>query len=285
MDTAPDIALPLPQGRYIVPALAQGLAVLSLFTRDRTTLTATEIGAAVGVSRTSIFRILQTLVAMRFVEKLDERRFRLGPALLTRGFAYLASLDLVQVARVPLEQLRDATGNATQLAVMDGTDILYLARCAARSPLTSNIEVGTRLPAHATAMGRIMLMERPRDDIRALFEHAPLPGFTAITPTSMDALFERLAADRARGYVLSHSDFEPGVDSLALPVRDSTGGIVAAISLVGHDWDAGDKAWLDRLMAHAQATSAQISQWLGWQDSEQPHTAALTAAYADGETS
>jgi len=279
MDSAPDFGTTLPTGKYIVPALAQGLGVLSLFTRDRVMLTTSEIGTALGLSRTGTFRILHTLVAMGYVEKVDERRFRLGPALLTRGFAYLASLDLVEVARPPLELLRDETGHATQLAVLDGTEILYLARYAARSPLTSNIEVGTRLPAYATAMGRVLLMERPRAEIAALYENATLKSFSAITPTNLTALFDRLSADRARGHVLSHSDFEPGVDSLALPVRDSTGMIVAAISVVGHDWARQDSAALAGMIARARQTSDRISQWLGWQDANAlPHTSTENAA-------
>ena len=248
--------------RYIVPALAQGLAALSLFSRQRPTLTAPEVAQALGLSRSTVFRLLHTLAALGYVVRGEERQYRLGPALLNRGFAYLASLDLVEVAQKQLEALRDETGNATQLAVLEGTEILYLARCLAPRPLTSNVAVGTRLPAHATAMGRVLLMEIAPDAVHALFAGRRMVRFTDITPTTVPRLLELLAEDRARGHVLSRSNFEAGVDMLALPVRDAQGRIVAAISLVGHDWP-GDPAWFANLLAAGERAARRISAWLG----------------------
>jgi DNA-binding IclR family transcriptional regulator len=260
-----------PQGRYIVPALAQGLAALSLFGRERPRLTAPEIAQALSLPRSTVFRLLQTLQALGFLHREDERYFRLGPALLNRGFAYLASLDLVQVAQPHLEALRDRTGNATQLAILDGAEILYVARCAAHTPIASNVAVGTRLPAHATAMGRVMLMEQTPDALVARFAGSELTRYTEVTPTNVPALCALLAQDHARGYVLSASSFEPGIDSLALPVRLHDGSVVAALSVVGHGWNFSDQAWLDGLLSEARKTAARISQWLGANPRKEEH--------------
>ena len=252
-----------PEGRYIVPALAQGLAALALFGRERPRLTAPDIAHALSLPRSTVFRLLQTLQAMGYVQREDERHFRLGPALLNRGFAYLASLDLVQVAQPVLEALRDRTGCATQLAVMDGNEILYVARVAAHTPIASNVSVGTRLPAHATAMGRVMLMEQNEAALRARFEGVAMTRYTEITPTSIDALIALLGQDRARGYVLSASNFEPGIDSLALPIHGHDGAAVAALSVVGHGWNFSDQTWLQGLLAEAGGAAGRISAWLG----------------------
>jgi DNA-binding IclR family transcriptional regulator len=252
-----------PAGRYIVPALAQGLAALGLFGADRPLLSAPEIAQALGLPRSTVFRLLQTLESLGFLRREDERHYRLGPALLNRGFAYLASLDLVQVAQPHLVALRDRTGLATQLAVLDGTEILYVARVAAHGPIASTVGVGTRLPAHATAMGRVLLMQEGEAALRARFGTTPLARHTAITPTSLPALAALLAADRARGHVLSASHFEPGIDSLAVPVRGPQGRVEAALSVVGHGWDFGNAGWLDNVLVAAQETAERISQWRG----------------------
>jgi DNA-binding IclR family transcriptional regulator len=260
-----------PEGRYIVPALAQGLAALALFGRERPRLTAPEIAQSLSLPRSTVFRLLQTLQTLGYLHREDERYFRLGPALLNRGFAYLASLDVVQVAQPLLEALRDRTGCATQLATLDGTEILYVARVAAHTPIASNVAVGTRLPAYATAMGRVMLMGESDAAIRARFAATSLTRYTEITPTNIESLLTLLAQDRARGYVLSASNFEPGIDSLALPILDHDGGSVAALSVVGHGWDFSDHTWLEGLLIEARTTAARISQWLGASPRKEDH--------------
>ena len=262
----PDAELASGEGardRYTVPALAQGLAALGLFSRARPALTAPEIAQSLSLSRSTVFRLLHTLQSLGYLVRADDRLYRLGPALLNRGFAYLASLDLVEVAQKELLALRDETGNATQLAVLEGAEVLYLARCLATRALTSNVAVGTRLPAHATAMGRVLLMEMPEEAVRALFTGRRLARFTDATPTALPNLLDVLARDRARGHVLSRSSFEPGVDMLALPVRNAEGRIEAAISLVGHDWP-GDAAWMDNLLGAGRRAAGRISAWLGY---------------------
>ena len=226
----------LPDGKYVVPALVQGLAVLNLFSRDTPTLTAPDISTRLGLPRTTVFRLLHTLQLMGFVSReADERTFKLGPALLNRGFAYLASLDLVESAQPILQRLRDETGMSAHMAVRDGQEIVYVARFAARTTVASSVQIGTRFPVHATVMGRMTICDFSDRELMALFPKEPLPSFSEQTPTTVAALKEILVRDRDAGYAVSQSYFERGVSSVAAPVRDGSGRIVAAVNITSVD--------------------------------------------------
>jgi DNA-binding IclR family transcriptional regulator len=226
----------LPQGKYVVPALVQGLAVLNLFSSDKPTLTAPEISTRLELPRTTVFRLLHTLQLMGFVTReADERSFKLGPALLNRGFTYLASLDLVESAQPILQRLRDETGMSAHMAVRDGQEIVYVARFAARTTVASSVQIGTRFPVHATVMGRMSICDFSDRELTALFPHEPLPSFSEQTPTTLAELKAMLVADHDRGYAVSQSFFERGVSSVAAPVRDGSGRIVAAVNITSVD--------------------------------------------------
>ena len=249
--------------KYIVPALMQGLAVLSLFSRDRPGLTAPEIAQDLGLSRTTVFRILHTLQATGFVARRDEERvYRLGPAVLSRGFVYLASLDVVELARPALIGLRDATGMSTHMAVRDGREVVYVARFPAASTVNSSVQIGSRFPIHATVMGRMMICDWGDDELAALFPDPQLPAFTEQTPRSLAALREVLAADRARGYAVSQSFFERGVSSVAAPVRDDLGRTVATINATSVDNYVSLDDMNGRIKDAVLATAAEISRWM-----------------------
>ena len=222
--------------RYIVPSLAQGLQVLSLFSRSRTRISAPEIVSELGLSRTTAFRILHTLATAGYVCK-DEggRQFRLGPAALGNGFSYLASLDFVEVAQPVLRRLRDETGMSSHMAIRDGRDIVYVARYPANTTVRSSVTIGTRFAAHATVMGRMLLLDMDDGEFARLFPETSLPAFSEQTPATPAALQALIAKDRERGYAVGLSFFERGVSSAAAPVRDAAGRIVAAINVTSVD--------------------------------------------------
>lgn len=253
----------LPQGKYIVPALAQGLAALSLFSRDRIRLTAPDISRELGLPRTTVFRMLHTLEAMNFVCKEDdERHYRLGPAMLGSGFAYLASLDFVEVAQPILAQLRDETGMSVHMAIRDDRDIVYVSRYAAHKTVRSSVTIGTRFPAHATLMGRMLLCDLDDGDLSGLFPVEPLEKFSDQTPETLASLKSLLAGDRKRGYAAAHSFFERGVASLAAPVRDPAGAIVAAINVTSVDAQVDSVVIEGSVKNAVLAASAEITRWM-----------------------
>lgn len=253
----------LPQGKYVVPALAQGLAILSLFSRERPRLAAPEIAHRLSLSRTTVFRLLHTLQLMGYLRReADERHYSLGPALLSRGFEYLSSLDIVEIAQPILQRLRDQTGLSAHMAVRDGREIVYVSRFPARTTVASNVNIGTRFPIHATVMGRMILCECSDAELAELFPREPLPRFSEQTPTSLADLRAILAEDRKRGYAVSQSFFERGVSSIAAPVRDGAGNIVAAINITAVDAYIELPAMHGALKDAVLTAAAEIRSWL-----------------------
>lgn len=251
-------------GRYNVPGLERGLRILQAFTPERPERAAGDIARDLDVPRSTVFRLIQTLEGMGFLIRGEgNRTYRLGPAVLSIGFSYLSSLELPEVARPELEALRDDTGVSSHLGIRDGDEVVYLLRCAGRSALASNIRVGSRIKAHGASMGRVMLADLSREELTAIYGDGPLEAFSSQTPSSVDDLARMLADDAARGYVISQSYYERGVASVAAPVRDGSGRVVAAINVTGSEQvlpvDRINGAVLDRVLAAA----ALISTWLG----------------------
>ncbi|MBN9488239.1 MAG: IclR family transcriptional regulator [Alphaproteobacteria bacterium] len=255
---------PLPtENRYIVPALAQGLGILSLFGGDRRSFTAPEIAKELSLPRTTVFRLLQTLQSMDYVRcEEDTRRFSLGPALLNRGFEYLASLDMVEVAQPILQRLRDETGLSSHMAIREGCEIIYVSRFPARSTIASSVNIGTRFPVHATIMGRMTIFEMSDRELAELFRDQPLKRFTKHTPTTLKALKALLAQDRKLGYATSEAFFEAGVSAVAAPVRDGTGRVVAAINVTAVNAHIEEQDMHGSLKEAVLAAAAEISRWL-----------------------
>ena len=251
------------QGRYIVPALAQGLQVLSLFSRDRTRITAPEIAHELELSRTTVFRLLHTLVAAGYLRKEeDDRHYSPGPAMLGSGFSYLASLDYVEVAQPILQKLRDDTGLSAHLAIRDGREIVYVARYAAKTTVRSSVTIGTRFPVHATVMGRMMLLDASDAELEALFPEKTLPQFSDQTPTTLEEFKTMLREDRKRGYAASQSFFERGVSSVAAPVRDAGGTIIGAVNVTSVDTYVDPDEMNGRIKDLVIEAGREITRWI-----------------------
>lgn len=217
--------------RYNVPGLERGMQILMLFDRTRRTITAPEITQSLGIPRTTVFRLLQTLQTLELVVPAEGGAHRLGPAVLRLGFEYIASLEITELARPVLERLRDTTGLAAQLVIRDGRDVVVIMRLPGPSAFQSSVSVGTRMPAHATVLGRVLLAGLSREALRDLYEGQELVQFSPHTPKSLRDLQRLLAEDLARGYSVSDSFYERGISAIAAPVRDGAGDIVAAVSV------------------------------------------------------
>jgi DNA-binding IclR family transcriptional regulator len=243
--------------------LAQGLGILALFDGESRSLTAPEIAKKLSLPRTKVFRLLQTLTSMDYLRcEEDKRHFSLGPALLGRGFEYLASLDMVEIAQPILQRLRDRTALSAHMAIRDGREIIYVSRFAARSTIASSVNIGTRFPVHATIMGRMTIFEMDDKELERLFRDQPLERFTKQTPTTLKALKAILAEDRSRGYAVSQAFFESGVSAIAAPVRDGAGKIVAAINVTAVNAHIDEQDMHGGLKDAVVEAAAEISQWL-----------------------
>jgi DNA-binding IclR family transcriptional regulator len=251
---------------YFVPGLQRGLHVLEVIAEARQPLGATEIARQIGVTRSSAFRLIYTLRHMGFLETArDGRSFTLGPRVLNIGFAYLASMDIIDVARADLELLRDRTNVSAHLSIRDGGEMLYLICIQTRSGFLSTINVGARFPAYATPMGWLLLSDLSTRELAALYGGAPMHELTSQTPTDIATLAQRVSQAVIDGYVLSRAIIEPGGSSIAAPVHDKSGKVVAAIDIAGPD-SAFDIARLDRdYLTEVLSTARRISARLGYQ--------------------
>ncbi|MNM89530.1 Pca regulon regulatory protein [compost metagenome] len=230
-------------------------------------MSAAELARRLKVPRSTVFRLLATLEMLGFVERADGGRdFRLGMAVLRLGFEYLASLELTELGRPLLERLRDEIGYPTNLVVRDGRSIVYVAKAVSPRPFASSVNVGTRLPAHATVLGRVLLEDLSLAELRALYPETQLEVFSDSTPRTVDALFAIVQRDRERGYVLQEGFFESSISTIAAPVRDRTGKVVAAL---GATIPAAhiDPEQLDAMVEKVRSTAGELSRLLDYRPS------------------
>jgi DNA-binding IclR family transcriptional regulator len=250
--------------RYNVPALERGLRMLCEFSREHRTLSAPELARRFDLPRSTVFRLLTTLENMGFLERAEGGRdYRLGLAVLRLGFEYLASLELTQLGTPLLQRLSEELHTSYNLVVRDGRSIVYVAKVAQTTPFASSVTVGTRLPAHATVLGRILLEDLTLPQLRALYPEDKLETFSPSTPKNVNELFDMVQADRQRGYVLGEGFFEANISSIAAPVRDHSGHIVAALGVTipsGHI----EEGRIDEMVGRVRETADAISGLLNY---------------------
>ncbi|SOZ19737.1 Putative transcriptional regulator, IclR family [Cupriavidus taiwanensis] len=252
------------QDKYIVPGLERGLRLLGEFSSRERTLSAAELARRLKVPRSTVFRLLATLEMMGFVERTDGgREFRLGMAVLRLGFDYLASLELTELGRPLLDRLRDEIHYPCNLVVRDGRSIVYVAKSVASRPFASTVNVGTRLPAHATVLGRVLLEDLSLAELRALYPEERLEVYSDSTPRTVEELYEMVQRDRQRGYVLHEGFFEASISTIAAPVRDRSGKVTAAL---GATIPAAriDPDQLDNMVEQVRRAAAELSRLLDY---------------------
>ncbi|RRW40623.1 IclR family transcriptional regulator [Pseudomonas luteola] len=217
---------------YRVPALQRGLQVLEMFTPQERVLGMNDIAERLEVSVSAIYRIVVTLTEMGYLKKVSKNTFELGAKVISQGFTYLASRDLVDIAMPYLNQLRDRTSLSCHLGIREQTDLIYIYRAFAAQRLSVNVPIGTRLPCHCTAMGRILLSSLSEAELASLYQHVRLDGYAEPAPKTLPELLRLAEEDLQRGRVLHRSDYSTAI---AAGIRDYRGQIVAAINLSGPD--------------------------------------------------
>lgn len=237
-----------------VQSLARGLSVITAFDAEHPAMTLSAVAARAGLSRATARRLLHTLVELGYV-RVDGTDFALTPQVLRLGTAYLAGLGLPEVAQPHLAELSARVGESTSAAILDGDDIVYIARVASSHRLMRvGITVGTRFPAWATSMGRVLLADRPGDPL-ADVELRPL---TPRTVTDRHRLRDILADVHTRGYAVVDEELEVGLRSIAVPVR-TVDGVVAAVNISLNAGSQDPGTHLDDLRATATAIAADLA--------------------------
>lgn len=216
--------------RDTMGGLAKGLAVIETFAAERPRQSIAEVAAAAGLDRATARRCLLTLAQLGYAD-WDGKYFTLTPRVLRLGTACLATMPLPQIVQPLLDELSDRIGESSSVSILDGPEIVYVARAAQRRVMTIALMPGSRLPAYCTSMGRAMLAALPEDAARRLLEAAPRPARTPRTLTDVDAILAAIAEVRRLGYAVNDQEVEIGLRSIAVPLVDARGRVVAAMNI------------------------------------------------------
>lgn len=226
-------ALPGAPGPTFVQSLARGLAVIRAFDADHPELTLSDVARTTGLNRAAARRFLHTLVELGYV-RTDGRRFALRPRVLELGYSYLSSLSLPELAMPTMERLVERVRESSSMAVLDGEEVVYVARVPTKRIMSVVISVGTRFPAYATAMGRVLLADQDPDWLEAYVAHVRLEPLTPKTLTDPIELRTILDKVRTEGYCLVDEELEEGLRSIAAPIQDKKGHVIAALNVSTH---------------------------------------------------
>jgi IclR family pca regulon transcriptional regulator len=252
-------------------SLERGLAILSSFNEVRPLLGITELATTVGLHKSTAHRYIATLTALKYLQQdLATRKYRLGPRAVDLGLAAINSMGVTRIAAPALQALSDETGHTVSMSVLDGTDIVYVVRCRSaregRLGIDLHLHIGSRLPAYCTSMGKVLLAYQPPERLPDLIDQMDLARRGPNTLTVREALLGALHRIRQAGWSANDEELAPGLRSVAVPVRDATGTVVAAINIAVHlsVWNASMESIVRRLEPQLQATGREISSQLGF---------------------
>lgn len=241
-----------------VQSLARGLSVIKAFGSDRQRQTLSEVARTTGLTRATARRFLLTLTELGYV-RTDGSQFWLTPRVLELGYSYLSALSLPDVARPHLETLAERIKESTSVSVLDGDDVVYIARVPVNRIMTVTITLGTRFPAHATSMGRVLLAGLPAAELDSYLVRAELRPITARTITTVEGLRAELDRVRTAGYAIVDQELEEGLRSLAAPIHDASGSVVASVNVSTHAARYPDDTVHDVLVPALLSTAEAIS--------------------------
>ena len=251
-----------PDDKEFMATLAKGLAVLGLFGRQRPAMTLSEAALAANVSRATARRILRTLAELGYVEQRG-RQFSLSPNILQLGFAYLATQNWIERAVPLMKDLSERLHESCSAAILQGTEIVYVARVPTRRIMSVAVSVGSRLPAFHSSMGRVQLGFLDPSEIWRRLKSVRIEPMTPSTITDLQALFDRIRDDHEQGFSIVDEELERGLRSIAVPVVDRQNQAVAALNLSTHSTRTTRNEMRDKFLPELRAVAAQISPFVG----------------------
>jgi IclR family transcriptional regulator, pca regulon regulatory protein len=244
-----------------VQSLERGFSVLKVFSADEPELTLTQVAQRCGLARSAARRFLLTLVDLGYAG-VDGRHYYLRSRVLELGFTYLSSLALPEVARPHLAELSARLQRSTSLGILDGDDVVYVQRIAAKRILAVGIGVGTRLPAYLTSHGRVLLSALSDEALDTYLARLVLERRTTRTVRTPAQLRRRIREARTKGWCMVDQELEEGVTSLAVPLRDVTGDVVASANVAVYSGAGAGTDLLETALGPLQETAAEIEQQL-----------------------
>jgi DNA-binding IclR family transcriptional regulator len=266
-DSAQATAQDTDEKSYSVPPVERAIKLLRYIGDGNTSRNLSTASKALGINRTTLIRLIHTLLDTRMIEEIAEGAgYRLGAGLISLGAQAIHGRDIVHICQPILAELCTATGMSSHLGILDGLDIVYLSRETPNTHLVSNVRAGSRLPAHASSIGRAILAELSADELRALFADHVLIQSTEKTPMTLDAILAQAQADNAAGVAWSEGNFERGIGSCAAVIRDHQGKPVGAINVSGpqNAFTAETEAGSDDIKQAVARACRQASLELGY---------------------
>lgn len=235
------------EDREYVAGLEKGLTIIEAFGARHPRLTLSEAAQMTNLSRASARRCLLTLTKLGYA-RYDGKYFRLAPRALRLGHAFLSSNNLARMAQPVLESISERTHESASVAILDGAETVFIARSTTRLSLSVGVSVGTRLPAHCSATGRLLLAALPYQELVELLRESPPRKLTSKTIVDIDQLLEEVRQARMQGYAIVDEEIEMGLLSIAVPIRDSGGEVVAAMSLAVRTQRMGRGELVEKLL-------------------------------------
>ena len=256
-------------GPDFIEALARGLDVIRAFGPNRSTMTLSEVAVATELARPTARRMLLTLKELGYV-RVSQDGFALTPRVLELGMAYIGSTNIWDIARPHMERLVGCTNESSSIAQLDGSDIVYVARVAVPKIITIAVTIGTRFPALQTSLGKVLLAELPPDELEQVLA---VPSRSGIAPLWRPGAGERdraLREVRTRGWALADEHLAYGIRSIAVPLRDGTNRVVAALNVSVHAAETSIETLTEKYLPLLLETAAAISSdWTLWQSRPQ----------------
>ena len=239
-------------------SLARGLLVIQAFSERRLQLSISQLSRRTALSRASVRRCLHTLSKLGFAGTDDGRSFYLRPRVLALGHSYLSSMPLATAAQPILEHLSQILHESCSIALLDGTEIVYVARANVTRIMAIDLGVGTRLPAFCTSMGRVLLANLPPDELETVLPKIEFTRYTDRTVSSVERLRQVLVTVRREGHAIIDQELELGLRSMAVPVRNPAGRVVAAINVGAHGQRVSIQDMRTRFLPYLHAAAQEL---------------------------
>ena len=238
-------------------SLARGLAVIQAFSQKRQQ-TISEVSATTGLSRAAVRRCLYTLAKLGFAGSDDNRHFFLRPRILSLGHSYISSMPLATAAQPVLEHMSHQLHESCSIATLDGVDIVYIARANVTRIMSIDLGVGSRLPAFCTSMGRAILANLEAKELEAVMPRIEFKRYTERTITSPAKLTHVLKQVRREGYSIIDQELEHGLRSMAVPIQNPSGKVVAALNIGAHAQRVSIQEMQTKFLPHLRAAAQEL---------------------------
>jgi IclR family pca regulon transcriptional regulator len=243
-------------------SLARGLAVIQAFSQKKRQLTISQVSAKTGFSRAAVRRCLYTLAKLGFAGSDDNRHFYLRPRVLALGHSYISSMPLATAAQPILEHFSRLMHESCSIATLDGLDIVYVARANVTRIMAIDLGVGSRLPAFCTSMGRVLLAHLPPDELESFLARIQFTRYTERTIVTVDKLRPVLRLVLRNGYSIVDQELELGLRSMAVPIQNPSGKVVAAVNVGAHAQRVSNQDMLNKFLPHLRAAAQELCMLL-----------------------